>query len=404
MPEVLVIVPLRRREHDPEKVEEESFMMRPEAKPHWINFYRSLFDKNKRGSLPMRIRRHAHLKLSQFISQYFSGYALRPVELNVEISSQCNLRCRMCPSKVIGQKLLLQPDIDAISNAIARLGVKVVRFSGLGEPMMAPAFWDVAKVANQNDCRVAMVTNGTLLDEGAIDRLCAISHMITISLDSATPETYRYIRGADAFDNIYGAIRNLYRQKSIIGRSLPIIAINWVLMKSNYRELPLLIRRLLADGIKIDLIHCDPLISYTQAMEEEVLLINKRLTEYLNGVRDEGLAAGILLEYPYYARASHAEGDGPPLPGKVSPSCTVIWESLFVSLECKLLPCCEYYLNQIGNIASTDPRNAWNSRIMREARIRSVQGLPPFQYCSNCHKYLGDGNPYKMLKRASNSQ
>ena len=370
------------------------------VKADLINFHQALCDKNKRGSLAMRIARVAYLKCSRTISGLFSGHALVPVELNVEVSNQCNLRCRMCPSRVLEPKKPMQPDIGAVVDIIARLGVRIVRFSGLGEPMMAPAFWDIVEAARRCGCRIAMVTNGTMLDKDATKRLCAVSWMLTVSLDSATSETYRYIRGMDGFENLYGVIRDAYREKSIHGRSLPIIAINWVLMKSNYRELPLLIRRLVADGIKIDLIHCDPLVSYTGEMDGEVLNVDEGLTEYLNSVREEGLAAGVLVEYPYYSRAGYAVCEGTHRVAKVGPSCTVLWDSLFLSLDGTFLPCCEYYLNPIGNIISTDPRSAWNSQIMREARRRSLQGLPPFPYCTNCHKYAGAADSQDMLKRA----
>lgn len=374
-------------------------MMAFMAKTDWINFYQTLQDKNKRGSLAWRIWRQSYLKMSRLLSRSFSGYALLPLELNMEISNQCNLQCRMCPKSAIVQTSPRQSDVEDIRKVTERLGVKVLRFSGLGEPMMTPLFWKLADAAMLNGCRIAMVTNGTLLDDNAVIMLCGMSSMITISLDAATTETYKYIRGTDAFENLYNSIRSLCRHKSSYRMALPIIAINWVLMKSNYREIPLLVRRLREDEVRIDLIHCDPLVSYSTAMNEEVLPPETQgLKEYLDEVRNEALSAGIYFEYPYYERNRHAER--PPGDSAI-PSCGVLWESLFLSLHQEFLPCCEYYLNPIGSISSIDSRSAWNSKIMREARIRSLQGLPPFPYCGNCHKYAGNGDTGQMLKRAS---
>jgi MoaA/NifB/PqqE/SkfB family radical SAM enzyme len=375
----------------------------PRLKANWINFYRVLCDGSKRGSLGMRIWRHAYLGLSQLISGHSAGRALPPPELNVEISSWCNLRCRMCPSRVHEQKMHPRPDIEAINAIILRLGVKTVRFSGLGEPMMAPAFWDMVETAHRNGCRIAMVTNGTLLDEDAVVRLSAMSRMLCVSLDSATSETYKYIRSKDEFENVYDAIRRLYIQKSCKGRSLPVIAINWVLMKSNYGELPLLIKKLRGDGIRIDMIHCDPLVAYSQEMSGEVLPVHfEGLAENLEEIRSQALSAGIYFEYPYYERNTHPAGQSG---GKTNgASCGVLWESLFLNLHQQFLPCCEYYLNPIGSMRNMDAGKAWNSRIMREARIRSLRGQPPFSHCIHCHKYAGKGNPSTMVRRASSGQ
>ncbi|MGP8320945.1 MAG: radical SAM/SPASM domain-containing protein [Methanosarcinaceae archaeon] len=324
-----------------------------------------------------------------------------PIELNLEISTQCNLSCLMCPKRVYTQNNHSQLDLGGIGKAIERLGVKVVRFSGLGEPMLAPEFWNIAEAVSRNGCKLAMVTNGTLLNDDAVRKLCSISSMLTVSLDAATPETYQYIRGRDAFEDLYCTICDIYKNKVVSRKGLPILAINWVLMKRNYQELPVLVKRLSKDGIKVDLIHCDPLVPYTPEMEKEVLSANYTLLGFLDGVRKQALKAGIYLEYPYYTR--NGQSSKMVNAQKLSVSCHAIWESLFIDHQEEFYPCCEYFHNPIGKISKIDPRNAWNSPEMRMARKRSLKGLPPFAYCIGCHKYRGHGDPSKMLKRVIRS-
>lgn len=368
------------------------------AKADWINFCQSFFDENKRASLVLRIQKHGYMKLSQMISMYTGGYALHPLELNLEISDQCNLKCRMCPTRVLHQEHLTQSDPNRVVKAMEMLKVKTLRFSGLGEPMMADTFWPLVDTANNMGCKIAMVTNGTLLDDESIQKICDTFSMITISLDSATSETYQSIRCVDAFDHLYDAIRKIYTQRRKNNLPSPLIAINWVVMKSNYLELLILVRNLRRDGIKIDLIHCDPLIPHSADMSEEIIHPDMEgLSEYFDYVREEALAAKIYFEYPYFQRYDNEKA----LTGNmgVPVSCRVLWESLFLSLNSEFLPCCEYYLNTVGNISGTNPYNAWNSKIMRDARTRSLKGVAPFPYCNNCHKYAGKGDPKKMLER-----
>jgi len=169
-------------------------------------------------------------------------------------------------------------------------------------------------------------------------------------------------------------------------------------MKRNYQELPVLVKRLSRDGIKVDLIHCDPLVPYTPEMEKEVLSANDTLLGFLDGVRKQALNAGIYLEYPYYTR--NGQSSKMVNAQKLSVSCHAIWESLFIDHQGKFYPCCEYFHNPIGKISKIDPRNAWNSQTMRSARMMAIKGSPPFPYCINCHKYNGGGDPGEKIKRS----
>lgn len=340
------------------------------------------------------------MKASQRISQHFAGMALHPIELNLEMSNRCNLRCRMCPREVTEQELFPPIDAQHLTKLIRQLNVSKLRFSGLGEPMLAQNFWELVTIAREQSCRIAMVTNGTLLNERAAEKLCnGNAGMITVSLDAATTETYAQIRQAKCFEKVYGAIVNLYRTRENNKTAFPIIAINWVMMRSNYRQIPMLVDRLLSEGIKVDLIHCDPLVSYTLEMNNEVLAPDDpELYAFLDQARRRAAAAGIYLEFPYYEL--HYSVHSTHQARNCRPSCGVLWESVFVTGEGEYLPCCEYYKNPLGRINTDNPTEIWNGEKFRMARQRAMQGLPPFEYCVHCHKFSGYTDPRKKLRRA----
>jgi MoaA/NifB/PqqE/SkfB family radical SAM enzyme len=78
-------------------------------------------------------------------------------------------------------------------------------------------------------------------DPGNIERLIdSPLHNINVSLDAATPDTYRKIRGAD-FNAVLNNIRNFVHIRDQLGSKAPLLYLNMTLMRANIEELPLFI-------------------------------------------------------------------------------------------------------------------------------------------------------------------
>lgn len=164
----------------------------------------------------------------------------RPISITIETSAKCNLKCVMCPR--------VKPDWDLdgfIHEAILRKiepflpCAQHLQLHGLGEPLLSPAFWQILELIRENGIVFSEVnSNGLLLDDDRIQRLVDSDlSLINISLDAATPETYRRIRGGD-FTRAVENIRWLRRRRDDGGRRRPLIVINMTLMVENIRELP----------------------------------------------------------------------------------------------------------------------------------------------------------------------
>jgi MoaA/NifB/PqqE/SkfB family radical SAM enzyme len=77
-----------------------------------------------------------------------------------------------------------------------------------GEPLMYPWIDQVLELLAQHEIAVTMNTNATLLREKVLDRLLALHALhLKCSLDAATRETYRRIRGSDLFERVSANVR-----------------------------------------------------------------------------------------------------------------------------------------------------------------------------------------------------
>ncbi|MBR4473926.1 MAG: SPASM domain-containing protein [Oscillospiraceae bacterium] len=108
-------------------------------------------------------------------------------KLYVEVSSRCNLACKMCfRHSWIGECFGdLDPAVFVrVMDDPALSGTETVFFGGMGEPLVHPALADMAALASARGKKVELVTNGTLLsEEKARELLNAGITRIWVSID-----------------------------------------------------------------------------------------------------------------------------------------------------------------------------------------------------------------------------
>jgi radical SAM protein with 4Fe4S-binding SPASM domain len=102
-----------------------------------------------------------------------------------EITRRCNLRCIHCENDCGDgpARELSFARIEQVAAELAALGCHDVEVTG-GEPLMRPDWDAVCRALRQLGLRVALITNGTLLDQSRLDRaLDADVGIVAVSLD-----------------------------------------------------------------------------------------------------------------------------------------------------------------------------------------------------------------------------
>lgn len=219
-------------------------------------------------------------------------------KVTIETTSVCNIRCVMCP-QAIGiihrAKHLPAEVIDGMKPAIE--AGRYFELHGIGEPLLSPAFWRALKlIGDLNPTAMAVVnSNLVVLSDKMLDDLTASTlAILNVSLDAATAETYRKIRGAD-----FAAV--LHNISRVVNRRQPRMKLkmNMTLMKENLSELPEFVR--LAHRLSVDEVIVWPINDYGP---EDALMATweTNLRDWHFVYRDQ-----LLTDIPERVRATVAE-------------------------------------------------------------------------------------------------
>jgi heme b synthase len=152
-----------------------------------------------------------------------------------ESTKACNLSCRHCravPQRSLGPTELTTRQACDLIDAIAEIGKPVFVMSG-GEPLFRPDVFDLAQYGVETGFRMALATNGTLVDGRTAAKIAdAGFSRVAISLDGANPNTHDRFRGVPgAHARAVAGIRAL-RDEGVS------VQINSTIAKHNVAELP----------------------------------------------------------------------------------------------------------------------------------------------------------------------
>ena len=137
----------------------------------------------------------------------FNGYLKEsfPSQVMMDIAEVCNLGCIHCAHPKFKKsdhyaKSMLDPELNRkMVDEVATHGqglTKYIRYTSNGEPLVHPKSYEMINYAvDHSKTKVTLTTNGTLLNEKKMNRLLDSGiHMIDVSLDAFTNETYKIIR------------------------------------------------------------------------------------------------------------------------------------------------------------------------------------------------------------------
>jgi MoaA/NifB/PqqE/SkfB family radical SAM enzyme len=120
------------------------------------------------------------------------------------VGTQCNARCTFCFSANFNTRL---PDsiIDEWRGSVLPV-VNTLAFGG-GEPLVVACDLIEEAVEKRPDIRIALTTNGILLD-----RMIPVRNNISginVSLNAGSRDVYRNVSGVDAFDRVVDNVKSL---------------------------------------------------------------------------------------------------------------------------------------------------------------------------------------------------
>lgn len=319
-----------------------------------------------------------------------------PYALQVEITSHCNLHCRMCPLTSEGTPSSQTPgNVQELSwREVVKMACEIrnVIIAGFGEPLLHPKCISMLQELDRNSVWMSLATNGTAITPATAGQLAAIPFLmhINVSIDSPDPATYRAIRGGELEHALKG-LRNLMVCIGDPNR----VSVSSVAMASNIATLaqfpPLLaelgVRRYVLQG----------LAQFSADCERESLLDPVAAAQAVDRLRAACQAAGVQLASLLGDRLDSAIAGDVELPATTPPSasavrgsskvCTLPWELPFIDKDGRVFPCC-YASTQgselLGDLRTESLRAVWEGERYQRFRVDILDGPTTPEICRSC--------------------
>ena len=200
------------------------------------------------------------------------------IDLMVEPTNRCNLRCPTCFSHLDSREKrdMLFTDFRYI---IDNSGISIRNMSlyNYGEPLLNPDIWRMVKYARDSGVHhVKIDTNGMLLDGANISSaLSSGIDKISISLDGACQETYSKFRIGGSFAKVLSNIKELVRRRDAASSDME-IELQFIIMRHNQHELDAI--RMLSEEIGVDILRFKRVL--VRRKEWEYLLPDNKYSRY----------------------------------------------------------------------------------------------------------------------------
>lgn len=302
-----------------------------------------------------------------------------PMEIDLEPTVRCNLKCTMCQTVTWSRKSpdLSINDFDKIISKMPYL--ERIKLQGMGEPMLNKYFFEMVELAHSRNIKVYAVTNGSLLSEKTCHNILSSGmSLIYISLDGATKETHENIRIGSSFDQVVKGVKRLVSLRG--SRKSPSIEIWSVGQKSNIDELPDLIN--LCIDLNVDKVTFVSNLGDWGKKEWEDTLDSHKLNE--NNIKSiirkaVDMASAQGLSFEVYGENKYQRKEGK--------RCLWPWWSCYITADGFVTPCCvasDPDLINFGNILKTPFKEIWNSKEYQELR-QSIKGDNLPDYCKFCY-------------------
>jgi MoaA/NifB/PqqE/SkfB family radical SAM enzyme len=319
-----------------------------------------------------------------------------PVCLYLEVTNRCNLLCVTCPRTYEA----LEPPADMSWDLFTRIVGQLPDLAravlhGVGEPMLVKRLPAMVSHLKERGVYVLFNTNGTALNERNGRALIEAGlDELRVSLDAATREGFRVVRGVDAFNRILANVRRFRALQKRESAASPRVSLWLTSLKETLTELPAFVR--LAADLGVGEVYLQRLVFFD---DDPVGLARPDQTLFERLKKDE---AGILAEAEAEARrlgvtfsASGATSEpGASLMRTTRDNpwslCGRPWTLMYVTANGRALPCCiapfaqHGYANYTLGDASLEPLEAiWNGARYQAFRAALQSGRPP-RVCGSC--------------------
>lgn len=350
-----------------------------------------------------------------------------PESLQIAVTTQCNLRCKMCSLTAEGKDYTGRHADPALFKRIEPIlpFVSYIKLQGTGEPFLYPGMKLACELGMKHGVRLSTVTNATVIDDD-IARLVAPSfHEIFVSIDAATPDTYKHIRCGAKLEQVLRGIDFINKHR---GPNLR-LGFGFTIMRDNVHELPDFVR--MAKRMNAQLVRASWMVPFTSlpwTLGQEPTAHPELMARWFAEARAVAEELGVGVELPPLVvpapSPAPARGSAPagapivipvsartesrpqaPAPApkpkgkpdtsfaaagvvanlhgrRVRGTCSLMYNNAYVHEDSTVAPCC-FLKGRVGSLATQDFRSVWNGEGMTKLREEFNSGSLPHA-CTRC--------------------
>lgn len=321
--------------------------------------------------------------------------AQRPIHLQIEVSTFCNLACTMCPHPTLikNPRHMTMTEFQKVFDTLKPLKIGM---SGLGEPFLNPDMAEIIRYAHVGGAKTLTTSNLTVITPTLAQKIVESGlGLLKGSVDSTDPNVYAAIRKRNLHHKVLEGLKNLREAKRQIGSKTPHIRLQFVMQKANYRDIPAFLD--LAEELGVEAVYFQAIDlavdEYVDAelIDELIGDINKdEFKAIIDLAAEKSSHMKMATNLPDLARGFEeiwekyrlvASHDSP------TDVCLMPWTSLYITVDGDVRPCCSFSASDgmtMGNIFQEDFMTIWNNDKYQKLRKAFRKGNRPHKICSNC--------------------
>jgi radical SAM protein with 4Fe4S-binding SPASM domain len=323
-----------------------------------------------------------------------------PLYLQVEITSRCNLKCRMCPL-TLGNTITSSAEgnlDDASWDDIKLYAQQVghVLISGYGEPMTNVRFLPMLQELDALGVQTSFSTNA-IGAEYIAPQLADLRKLVSanVSIDSPDPEVYRDIRGGD-LDRV---LKGLEALVSALGDR---VSVSSVAMASNFLSLKAFPDLLARIGVRTYAIQ--PMVEWDAQLGPEHLYHRGWETNVIDEIRAECEERGIACIITPKTELEMNSPDSMLVQFhtrslKETKPCVIPFESVYIDSQANVFPCCHSAGQSVlGNLHESTLETIVNGAKMRRFQHDLLDAATTPDVCRACNVVPLGPHPFKIYR------
>jgi len=328
-----------------------------------------------------------------------------PSGVLIEITSRCNLVCKMCPLTT-GRTPSSQnpgPIDDALWAAVLPFAKQAghANIGGYGEPLLNPKCLDYLRDLDREGIRTTLTTNGTLVTPAVAQGLAALQHLVSvnISIDSPDAAIYKSIRGG----SVEKALAGVGHLAAALKPSQ--LTVSSVMMRSTLASLESFPAKLAAIGVRTYVLQ--GLVDYTPGLEPEETRWRDGLPAQVETMKQACRAAGVelVLELPERVAAELRDGNAAAREQNRTPAetdtrqCSAPWDVPVIDKDGRVFPCCYALSNAtavMGSLRESSAEAIWRGERFEAFRRDIVDGRTMPDVCRSCDVVPTGPHPFRL--------